>query len=453
MKLSLIEELVDLVAQRRPAALVTDLQSGEQYTATLQTAPHAIAEAITLDRSGEIESEGRKYFVLVRNPSPRIIIVGAVHITQALAPMATMCGYEVIVVDPRRAFASRERFPNITLCHDWPDEALHALKVDMHTAIVTLSHDPKLDDPALMIAVRSPAFYIGSLGSKKTHIGRVARLKEKGYSDDEISRVHGPVGLDIGAKSPSEIAISILAQLTAARHGKLTQNNAHIFGMERVDTQISHEAFPYEAKSESSSSGLKIAAVILAAGQSSRMGRNKLLLDWHGKPILSHVLDQVAKVSFAEMVLVTGHQADKIKAAIGKRPDLTIIEAPEYMAGMAASLKAGIKALSTSSDAALFILGDMPQISSQLLKSLIDAYKPSEGATIVLPVADGKRGNPVLFDQQFFTEILQLEGDIGARHIIADHAQSVAEVPGVAQEIFSDVDTSEAYQKLLASSM
>ncbi len=195
----------------------------------------------------------------------------------------------------------------------------------------------------------------------------------------------------------------------------------------------------------------KIAAIVLAAGRSSRMGRNKLLLDWNGKPIVAHVLDKLAGIGFAETVVVTGHQAGKVKSALGDRTDLKIIEARDHATGMAASLKAGLNALSPSSDAALVILGDMPQISADLLRRLVSAYQPLEGRAIVLPAADGKRGNPVLFDRRFFAEMLQLEGDVGARHIIGSNAELVAEVTAPAHEIFIDVDTPEAYQQLLAS--
>lgn len=221
MKLSLIDVLAKHTAERQPTALVTELDGGAQYVATLESAVGAIANAIATDKSGELKIDGRRYFALVRNPQPRMIIVGAVHITQALAPMAAMAGYEVIIVDPRGAFATPERFPGTTLSQEWPDDALNALSLDTRSAVVTLTHDPKLDDPALTVALRSPAFYIGSLGSRKTHAARVIRLKELGFGEAEIARIHGPAGLDIGAQSPAEIALSVLAQLTAARHRKL----------------------------------------------------------------------------------------------------------------------------------------------------------------------------------------------------------------------------------------
>jgi xanthine dehydrogenase accessory factor len=170
-----------------------------------------------------LEIDGRRLFVQVRVPDPRIIIVGAVHITQALAPMAMLAGYDVVVVDPRRAFATTERFPGMELRHDWPDEALDALQVDARSAVITLTHDPKIDDPALDRALKSPAFYIGALGSKKTHAGRLQRLAQAGFDDAALARIHGPAGLNIGGRSPAEIAISVLAQLIAARNGKLTR--------------------------------------------------------------------------------------------------------------------------------------------------------------------------------------------------------------------------------------
>jgi xanthine dehydrogenase accessory factor len=233
MKASDLERLVAAKAERRPIALVTDLGTHQQalFEADAPARPldlshaqaSAVESALAANRSGEIESEGRRLFVKARVPDPRLVIVGAVHITQALAPMAAIAGYDVIVVDPRRAFATAERFPGLSLRHDWPDEAMDAIKLDARSAVVTLTHDPKLDDPALDRALRSPAFYIGSLGSKKTHAARLQRLTAAGFDEAALARIHGPAGLAIGAKSPAEIAVSVLAQLTAARHGQPTR--------------------------------------------------------------------------------------------------------------------------------------------------------------------------------------------------------------------------------------
>jgi xanthine dehydrogenase accessory factor len=233
MKLALVDRLLDLRARKQQAAVVTELASGAQDLFTLdrpatdlalsKAAQDAVKALVDADRSEEIALDGRTLFVQVHNPAPRLIIVGAVHISQALAPMAAMAGYAVTVVDPRRSFATEDRFPGVTLSGDWPDEAMEKLKPDMRTAVVTLTHDPKLDDPALSAALRSPAFYIGALGSKKTHGARVNRLSRAGFSETEIARIHGPAGLDIGAKSPAEIAVAVLGQLTAARRGRQSQ--------------------------------------------------------------------------------------------------------------------------------------------------------------------------------------------------------------------------------------
>jgi len=175
----------------------------------------AVRQALADDRSTLIETPEGKVFIEVFNPPLRLMVVGAVHIAQPLARIAALAGYAVTVIDPRSAFASTERFPGVELSTEWPDEAMARLKPDRRTAVVTLTHDPKVDDPALIAALRSPAFYIGALGSKKTHAARLKRLAEAGFKDGECARIHGPVGLDIGATSPAEIAVSILAEITA----------------------------------------------------------------------------------------------------------------------------------------------------------------------------------------------------------------------------------------------
>lgn len=204
--------LVDLAAQRS-VVLATDLASGEQRLLEPE-ASAAAREALRRDACLNVEEDGRRWFLQPFNPALRMIVVGAVHIAQPLAAMAARAEYAVTVVDPREAFASAERFPGVALSGEWPDAALRALAPDARTAVVTLSHDPKLDDPALAVALRSPAFYVGALGSKKTHAARLARLRQLGLSEAELARIHAPVGLAIGARSPAEIAVSILAQVT-----------------------------------------------------------------------------------------------------------------------------------------------------------------------------------------------------------------------------------------------
>ncbi|MEQ8586251.1 MAG: XdhC family protein [Thalassobaculaceae bacterium] len=208
--------LVDGLDGRTQALVFQDSVDGDLPEAVVQEARERLRD----NRSGVAELSDARWFFDCHNPPLRLIIVGAVHISQTLVPMAAIAGYEVVVIDPRASFATAERFPNVALMDDWPDEAMEALKPDNRTAIVTLTHDPKLDDPALEIALKSDAFYITCLGSRRTHAKRVERLKEMGFDDAAIGRIHAPAGLDIGAVSPAEIAISVLAELTAVLHAK-----------------------------------------------------------------------------------------------------------------------------------------------------------------------------------------------------------------------------------------
>ncbi len=177
--------------------------------------------AMETGRSETVDSGGQKIFLHVYVPPPRLIIVGAVHIAQALAPMASLMDFDVTVIDPRRSFATDSRFPGVKVMQDWADEAMEKIGLDRSTAVVTLTHDPKLDDPALEYALKSDVFYVGSLGSKRTHAKRKERLTEAGITEEQFSRVHGPVGLNIGAKSPAEIAVSILGQIVEVRARRL----------------------------------------------------------------------------------------------------------------------------------------------------------------------------------------------------------------------------------------
>jgi xanthine dehydrogenase accessory factor len=226
LKRELLEDLLAHRAAKEAVVLVTRLGSGSQEllrpsAAAGATAPalHAAAsEAVRRDRCVSIDLAGERVFLHPFNPPLRLVIVGAVHIAQPLYRMATEAGYEVSVVDPRKSFASEARFPGVTLHHEWPGQALRSLSLDSRSAVVTLTHDPKLDDPALAAALRSDAFYIGALGSRRTQAARRERLGEQGFGDAELGRIHGPVGLDIGAESPAEIAVSIVAELTQGLH-------------------------------------------------------------------------------------------------------------------------------------------------------------------------------------------------------------------------------------------
>ncbi len=208
MPVDVLQTLVAAQQSRQPIAYVTSLRDGTGHVGVVTE--HA--DRFRLDRSG-LEPDGDT-FVAIHNPKLRMIVVGAVHIAQPLVVMAAACGYYPIVVDPRDAFGSAARFPGQTIVNDWPDDALTALGMDARTAVVTLTHDPKLDDPAIMVALRSDVFYLGCLGSTRTHAKRVDRLRDAGFSDDEIARIDAPVGMDLGGRQPAEIAVSIMAQIT-----------------------------------------------------------------------------------------------------------------------------------------------------------------------------------------------------------------------------------------------
>ena len=220
MKLEVLAELNAERAARRPAILVTDTANGEQRlvkAADIARDPLRadLAKQLRMGKSGMIEAGEKRLFLNVYAPTAKLVIVGAVHISQALVPIAQSLGYDVTVVDPRTAFASPERFPDVPLIAEWPDVALPPLNVDHYTAFVALTHDPKIDDPALLHAFKCDCFYIGALGSRKTHGKRADRLKGQGARDADIARIHAPIGLPIGAVSPSEIAVSIMAEITA----------------------------------------------------------------------------------------------------------------------------------------------------------------------------------------------------------------------------------------------
>jgi xanthine dehydrogenase accessory factor len=220
MKLDLLTTLNAERAARRAAILVTNMASGK--TRLVKAGDVAkdplraiLAERLRTGKSGMVDSPEGRVFLTVYVPAPQLVITGAVHISQTLAPIGKLLGYDVTIVDPRTAFASIERFPDVKVIAEWPDKALPPLGIDHYTAFVALTHDPKIDDPALTHALSRDCFYIGALGSKKTHARRLARLKEQGLSDADIARIHAPIGLDIGAISPAEIAVAIMAEITA----------------------------------------------------------------------------------------------------------------------------------------------------------------------------------------------------------------------------------------------
>lgn len=219
MRRETLQALTRARREHRAIVRAIDLATGEEQlidpATDISPLGREAATAARADQSAPVEIDGRLWFLSVRNPPLDMVIVGAAHIAQILSEMAALTGYGVRVIDPRTSFATRERFPGAAISHDWPDEALAKAPLGPRSAVVALTHDPKIDDPALTAALRSRCFYIGALGSRKTHAARLARLKENGFDDAALARIRGPVGLAIGARSPAEIAISIMAEITS----------------------------------------------------------------------------------------------------------------------------------------------------------------------------------------------------------------------------------------------
>ena len=225
MDLALLSRLNEARTGREAIALVTDLATGSTRLVTPDAAAHdpmaaELAEAFRTGKSGTVETPAGKAFINVHVPPVKLVIIGAVHISQALAEIARIAGLDGVIVDPRTAFATPERFPNTRVIAEWPDAALPPLKLDRYTAFVALTHDPKIDDPAILHALSKGCFYIGALGSRKTHAKRLERLASAGVVDAALEAIHAPIGLDIGAVSPAEIAVSILGEIIATMREK-----------------------------------------------------------------------------------------------------------------------------------------------------------------------------------------------------------------------------------------
>lgn len=232
MKSQYLDAVLAANTEGRSVALATDLKSGaqlfldgDQIEGNLELdemSLGAMREALRADRNISLDTTQGRVFVQVFSPPRRCFVIGAVHIAQPLVPMLAACDYKPIVIDPRGAWATEARFPGVELSSEWPDEALERMKPDRSSAVVALTHDPKIDDPGLIVALRSPAFYIGALGSRRTHAKRLERLAKEGFGENELSRIHGPIGLHIGGVSQAEVAVSIVAEMTQVlRRGEI----------------------------------------------------------------------------------------------------------------------------------------------------------------------------------------------------------------------------------------
>ena len=413
MQRATLEKL--LAARREGRALVraVNLKSGEEKLLDpADTSPlgQAAATAAREDASRRIVVEDQNWFLSVYNTPWEIVIVGAVHIAQALAALAIPAGYRVRVIDPRTPYATQERFPGVTLEQVWPDEALARRPLTARSALVALAHDPKLDDMALAAALRSDAFYVGALGSVRTHARRLTRLSDAGLSKDHLAKIHGPVGLGIGARAPAEIAIAVLAELVQLRRKRAAR---------------------------------RIAGIVLAAGTSSRMGRNKLVEMVRGKPLVRHAVDAALAGGLDPVLVVSGHEAERIGKAVSGA-SVSILHNRDFGHGLSSSLRTGLDAVPPDCDGAMILLGDMPGISGALVDRLKQAFDPAAGRAICVAAAHGHQGHPVLWGRSFFSEIASLKGDKGARVLLDTHAAMVAQVETGDDAPLTDIDTLEA---------
>jgi xanthine dehydrogenase accessory factor len=413
MRRGILEQLMAARREGRVLVRALEVESGTEKlidpasdTSVLGLAAAAAAQE---DASRRITVEGRTWLLTVYNTPWELVVIGAVHIAQALAVLAGPAGYRVRVIDPRAPYATAERFPGITLQREWPDEALAHQPLTAHSALIALAHDPKLDDAALAFALRSAAFYIGALGSARTQARRLERLKALGFSEAQLSRIRGPVGLAIGARSPAEIAIAILAELVQRRRASQAEQ--------------------------------RIAGVVLAAGMSTRMGKNKLTLPLVGKPLVRHAVEAALTAALDPVLVVTGHDATAIRDTLNGLP-VKFVQNNEFADGLSTSLRAGIRALPASCNGAVVLLGDMPDVSSELVARIVAAFDSSRG--ICVATAKGERGHPVLWGREFFSEIEKLQGDVGARELMARHADFVCEVEAGDDAPLTDIDTPEA---------
>lgn len=414
MRRETLQELMTARQKGRTLVRAVNLISGEERLVDPASDTSALGQAARAaareDASRRIAVDDNDWFLTPYSVPWEIVIVGAVHIAQALAALAIGSGYRVRVIDPRAPYATDERFAGIAVERCWPDEALAKRPLTAHSALVALAHDPKLDDAALMAALQSPAFYVGALGSTRTHARRLARLSAMGLTQNELAKIHGPVGLSIGARAPAEIAIAILGDLIRQRRQKPAP---------------------------------RIAGIILAAGTSSRMGRNKLVENIRGKPLVRHAADAALASRLDPVLVVTGHEAARIGAALNGAP-VTLVHNSAYREGLSTSLRSGIAAVPADCDGAMVLLGDMPGISSALIDRLIAAFDPAAERAICVAVAGGRRGHPVLWPRVFFGKIAALAGDKGARDLLEAHAGQSLEIEAGDDAPLTDIDTQEA---------
>jgi CTP:molybdopterin cytidylyltransferase MocA/xanthine/CO dehydrogenase XdhC/CoxF family maturation factor len=413
MRREILQRILAARREGRTIIRALDVESGAEELLDPQSDTSALAraarQALHSDAGRHVTVEGRTWFLTVYNTAWEIVIIGAVHIAQALASLGQAAGYHVRMIDPRALYATEERFPGLSLERQWPERAFAQQPLTPRSAVVALAHDPKIDDEALIAALRSPAFYVGALGSRRTHARRIERLGKQGLSPELLTRIRGPVGLSIGARTPAEIAIAILGEIVKTR---------------RVRPRI--------------------AGVVLAAGMSSRMGNNKLLMPVRGRALIQHAARAARDGGLDPVIVVTGHQAEAVRAAL-KDENVIFVHNAVFADGLSTSLRAGISALTDDCDGAMVLLGDMPDVTANLVRRLKAAFDPVRGRSLVVATAKGERGHPVLWDRRFFAAMCNLSGDAGAKSLMTTHAEKIFEIEAGDNAPLTDIDTPDTY--------
>ena len=394
------------------------------------------------DGAGVVDLPGGRVFVEAFPRPMRLFIVGATHAAAALSRVARQLGFHVTVVDARGVYASPERFPDAhELVCARPEEVLAAAKLDARSYVVTLTHDPKFDIPVLAHALRSEAHYVGAMGSRKTRERRKIELRELGLGEAELRRLHSPIGLDLGASTPEEIAVSITAEMLAVRAGREARSLVEKQG-------------PVHGPATGRATRPFLSAVVLAAGGSTRMGRPKQLLPLAGKPLLQHALDNAAASGLDEIVLVLGHAADDVRAGLRLPTDVPVrvVVNDAWERGVSESLRAGLRGADERAAAAVVLLGDQPGVTALLIAHVTEAFLES-GRLATRPIWRGVRGrrvpgHPVVLARDAWAAMDALRGEEGARAVLAAHPDWLLEVP-IAGAPPRDIDDDRDYRQAL----
>ncbi len=413
-----IEQVAAIRAAHETGAVrVLSLTDGACHIARAGAGPlsEAIDAVLASERPLQVDEPTPVFVEPLRSP-PRLVLIGGTHIAQKLCRMAVEAGFAPIVVEPRADWARPGRFADATVVRERAERVLPGL-IDSRTAVVTLTHERLLDDPALKVALASPAFYIGALGSRRTQQARLARLADDGVPPAQLARLHGPAGLPIDGKGAGEIALSILAEIVATRR--------------RVERPR------------------RVGAVVLAAGSSRRAGPiNKLLHPIDGAPMVRHAVRAALDAEVEPVLVVLGHEAERVRAALADLP-VRFVHNAEHAAGMGRSIACGIAALAERTaeppvDAALVMLGDMPYVRAEDIARIVAAHRASTRHLIAAPEAgEGaarRRGNPVLWPRRYFAALQRLEGDAGGRHILQGAPGAILRVPIDHPGVLRDVD-------------